>query len=76
MNRRKMTIEIDATTTKELVYALKQVESRIITCGDGFHRFQTMGTHVEMNLQTYGEELEYRVEEINGKMCQIFRSKL
>ena len=76
MNRRKMLIEIDAATTKELIYALKRIEDRINHCGDGFHRFQTMGTHVEMTLETYGEGLEYRVEEINGKLCQIYRSRL
>ena len=77
MNRRKMLIEIDAATTKELIYALKRIEDRITNhCGDGFHRFQTMGTHVEMTLETYGEGLEYRVEEINGKLCQIYKSRL
>lgn len=77
MNRRKLTLEIDAATTKEMIYSLRKVIDRLTNhCGDCFQRFETLGTHIEMTLETYGEEMEYRIEEINGKKCQIYRSKL
>ena len=72
--RYRLDITIDAPTTKELIYALSRINDRVLN-NSGTGRFKVNDTTIEMDLSTYGE-LNYRIDNINGKMCLIFKSKM
>jgi hypothetical protein len=73
--RRRLEVSIDGETTAEIVQALQSVINRVKNSGDGPQRYTINGTVIEMSLDSYGER-EYRIEEINGKVCFIYKSKL
>lgn len=73
--RRRLEVNIDAETTAEIVQALQSVINRVKHSGDGPQRYTINGTVIETNLDSYGER-EYRFEEINGKLCYVYKSKL
>ena len=72
--RYRLDITIDAPTTKELIYALSRINDRVVN-NSGTGRFKVNDTTIEMDLSTYGE-IDYRIDNINGKMCLIFKSKI
>ena len=72
--RYRLDITIDAPTTKELIYALSRINDRVVN-NSGTGRFKVNDTTIEMDLSTYGE-IDYRIDNINGKMCLIFKSKM
>jgi hypothetical protein len=69
-----MEISVDAPTTKELVYALSRITDWVAG-NHGSGRFKVNDTTVEIETSTYGE-MDYRIENINGKTCLIFKSKM
>jgi len=73
--RRRLEVAIDTMTTIEMVYALQKVINRVKQSGDGWQRFHISDATIEMELSTYSET-EYRIEEINGQLCYIFKSAL
>lgn len=72
--RYRLDITIDAPTTKELIYALSRINDRVVN-NSGTGRFKVNDTTIEMDLSAYGE-IDYRIDNINGKMCLIFKSKM
>jgi hypothetical protein len=73
--RRRLELSIDGETTAEIVQGLQSVINRVKNSGNGAHRYTINGTIIQFDFDSYGER-EYRIEEINGKVCFIYKSKL
>lgn len=72
--RRRIEISIDAMTITEIEHALNSIKNRIGK-GDQHQRYTINETVIEFMLDSYGE-IEYRIELINGKLCQVYKSKM
>jgi len=70
-------LSIDAESTSELIYALESIKNKLANgsvktpCG----RYKLNGALIDFKFDFYGE-LDYRIENINGTLCQIYKSKM
>lgn len=62
-------------STIELKKALHSIAFRIHNFGDGHQRYNLNDILIDFTVDTYGE-LDYKIKEINGQMCYVYRSKL
>lgn len=67
-------MSIDSPTAMELVYALSRVQD-MINRMENTGRIRVNDTMIDYTLDRYGDH-DYRIEEINGKMCYILKSKM
>jgi hypothetical protein len=61
-------------TITEIENALNSIKNRICR-GDQHQRYTINETLIEFNLDSYGE-IEYKIQLINGKLCQVYKSKM
>lgn len=72
--RYRLELTLDSPDIKEMIYTLSQLADSIARYGEQA-RFRVNSTQVELSFTKYNE-VEYRVEEINGKLCYVFKSKM
>jgi len=73
--RYRLEISIDAPTALELYYGILQIQNMIKNTMQKNVRISVNDTIIDYTLDRYGDH-NYRVEEINGKLCYIFKSKM
>jgi excinuclease UvrABC helicase subunit UvrB len=70
-------LSIDAASTNELIYALESIKNRMANGNAQIPRgrFKLNGAIIDFKFDYYGENY-FRVESINGTLCQIYKSKM
>ena len=74
--RYQLEVNIDSGSRKEMIYALRELIDTINSSPERYDRRKINDAIMTYELQIYGNELEYREEQINGIWCQIYKSKM
>jgi len=72
--RYRLELSIDSPTAMEMIYALSRVQDYLNKMQNN-GRIRVNDTLIDYTLDRYGDH-DFRIEEINGKMCYVLQSKM